>query len=327
MSNSFKIKLREAFLELNNTCNFSCVFCPYPNMKRAKTIMKRSEAIDLIDQIKDEFEIDHLSLHLYGEPLLHPDILNISEYAESKGVNVNLTTNGVYLTGEKLLNFLNQNIWRIILSVQHTADKFYSRNPSTNLTGEEYYFQIEETVKSFIHYKTMHQNCRTTLEIHYLTTDDIKPNISLAESDKDAKMIIDFWKDNLTELISHFSLNKMIDNETGYKIQLSKDCFLRFKPAITFGNVVGSTNENECKTGYCFFPSSTLVILSNGDLVPCCIDYEGEMVLGNAFTSGGVRKVWESEKAKKIRTNFEKEIVSEKRCRQCLGGSHFGNPI
>ncbi len=323
-----KIELREAFLELNNTCNFNCDFCPYPQMTRQQKLMERNDALKIIDEICDSFSIGTLSLHLYGEPMLHPNILEIAEYAQQKKLNVNLTTNGVHLSKDKLINFLEFNVWRIVLSVQHNRDQFGTRNSKSKLIADEYFNHVNNVVRCFFEYKNENPECLSKLEVHYLTTDDIKPNVNFVESDDDANKVITYWENELEKNIKIDSLKRKIyDDETGYLIELAPDTFLRFKPAITFGNSVGNYDSSECETGFCFFPSTVLAILSNGDIVPCCLDFNGEMILGNVFTDGGIKKVWEGKYAKSIRDSFKNKVVMSKRCRQCLGGSHFGSPI
>jgi len=50
----------------------------------------------------------------------------------------------------------------------------------------------------------------------------------------------------------------------------------------------------------CLFLWSTLLILSNGDVVPCCMDYEGKLKLGNIMENS-LEEIWNGEKIKMLR--------------------------
>lgn len=327
MNKNAKIKLREAFLEITSRCNFRCRFCVHPQMRRPKMDMDANDAKRLIGQIAESFAIDHLSLHLYGEPLLHDRVNELARYATQNRLNVNLTTNGAMLTKTKLKAFLDDNVWRIVLSIQHDEKDFGTRRAGKRWTAQSYFGHIAKLVQFFIDYKSRHADCPTRLEIHYLLTGDIKPGVQLIENDADVAKVLNWWGKRLPD---HFkpesNPNPIEDQESGYRIQFGRDAYIRFKPAISFGNAVGEAAPDQCDNGYCFFPDSVLCILSDGNLVPCCIDFEGEMKMGNALESDIVT-VWNGSRAREIRAAFERGEAPTDRCRQCLGGSHFGSPI
>ncbi len=327
MNKNTKIRLREAFLEISSRCNFRCRFCAHPQMRRRKTDMDVDDAKRLIRQIAESFAVDHLSLHLYGEPLLHAQVNELARYATQNQLNVNLTTNGALLTEAKLKAFLADDIWRIVLSIQHDENDFGTRGAGQRLTAQSYFKHISEMVKFFVDYKSRHGDCLTRLEIHYLLTGDIRPGVQFIETDADVSEILRWWGRRLPDHFRPGSNPEPIeDQESGYRIQFSRDGFIRFKPAITFGNVVGDAGPDQCGNGYCFFPDSVLCILSDGSLVPCCLDFDGSMKLGNALESDIVT-VWNGDRAREIRAAFERGKAPTDRCRQCLGGSHFGSPI
>ena len=86
---------RHIFIETTANCNLSCEYCPRE---------KRKEDMDfgLFKQIVDEcsqYGPRSFSLHLFGEPLLYPHILEAISYIKSKNKRhtVLLTTNGTLL--------------------------------------------------------------------------------------------------------------------------------------------------------------------------------------------------------------------------------------
>lgn len=70
------------------------------------------------------------------------------------------------------------------------------------------------------------------------------------------------------------------------------------------------------ETPPCLAPYKYITILTNGDVVPCCIDYEGKKVMGN-ITSQSLSDIWNSEKY----FNFRKDALSLNKknelCKKC----------
>lgn len=78
------------------TCNLECVHC-YANAEKSKFSgeLTTDEAIALIDDLAS-FNVPAL-LMSGGEPLVRKDILDLAEYATSKGVRVTFSTNGTLI--------------------------------------------------------------------------------------------------------------------------------------------------------------------------------------------------------------------------------------
>lgn len=79
------------------TCNLECIHC-YASAKKSKFPgeMTTEEARAMIDDLAD-FRVPAL-LMSGGEPLVRPDILDLAEYATSKGIRVTFSTNGTLIT-------------------------------------------------------------------------------------------------------------------------------------------------------------------------------------------------------------------------------------
>ena len=71
--------------------------------------MPVSTAKKLIDQIHDDFRIDHVAFHLMGDPLLHPEWDTICRYAGSRDIKTAIFTNGSLLTDENIRKIYRTN--------------------------------------------------------------------------------------------------------------------------------------------------------------------------------------------------------------------------
>jgi len=85
-------------LETSNTCNLRCQHCPVPtDMTRPRGLLAWPLFCRIID---NHPRIKRIYLTDWGEPLLHPEIVEMVAYAHSRGKHVALTTNGTLLRGE-----------------------------------------------------------------------------------------------------------------------------------------------------------------------------------------------------------------------------------
>ncbi|MFH1275672.1 MAG: radical SAM protein, partial [Candidatus Woesearchaeota archaeon] len=88
-----KKKFKKIYIEITNVCNLSCNFCP-------KTIRKPEfMSLELFKKVLEEVKqlTEEITLHLMGEPLLHPHIKEIINLAEENNIYINLTTNGTLI--------------------------------------------------------------------------------------------------------------------------------------------------------------------------------------------------------------------------------------
>jgi radical SAM protein with 4Fe4S-binding SPASM domain len=71
-----------------------------------------------------------------------------------------------------------------------------------------------------------------------------------------------------------------------------------------------------CESGNCYGLKKQLGILSNGDVVPCCLDQNGDIKLGNIFNEN-LNDILESERAKNIVKGFNERKLIEELCKRC----------
>ena len=86
-----KKKYKKIYIEITNNCNLNCSFCS-PIIKQRKN-MTITQFEEILLKIKDY--TDYIYLHVKGEPLLHPQIIEFIKLADKYDLKVNLTTNGV----------------------------------------------------------------------------------------------------------------------------------------------------------------------------------------------------------------------------------------
>lgn len=118
-------------IELNSTCNHSCVFCPFhgkyaPN-RPFLTAMEKKKAMALIDMAwKYGIGKKEIGFYITGEPFLYKDLPEIISYAKKTGYEYTfITTNGALATPDRMKAVLDAGLDSIRISINAADRKQY----------------------------------------------------------------------------------------------------------------------------------------------------------------------------------------------------------
>lgn len=103
-----------AQIEVTNRCNFSCLMCQRIDLKVSLKDMEEGLYRKIIDKLGPVAEV---ILTGWGEPLIHPKIIEMVRYAKKRGKYVSLTTNGSLLTTNMIQGLLNSGLGSLSFSV------------------------------------------------------------------------------------------------------------------------------------------------------------------------------------------------------------------
>lgn len=113
------------YIESTNICNLNCIMCPtgLKQIVRPKGYMD----FDVFKQIVDEMApwVRATTLHIWGEPLLHPRIFDMVEYCRRKGLRSEISTNATLLNEEKARRLLDAGLNAIYLSIDGLRPETY----------------------------------------------------------------------------------------------------------------------------------------------------------------------------------------------------------
>lgn len=238
------MKFKRIYVEICNTCNLSCSFCASRPAKPRVMTLKQFEKI--LAQVR--FYTSYLYLHVLGEPLMHPDLAGILAACRQEGVHVQLTTNGTLL--KERLPVLKQYPPRQINISIHS----YWEQPAC--FSENYLQDVLAcgdvlAANSYISYR-----------LWQVKKGENDPNTSYL-----LKMIVDHYGQPFPERLDR-------------GMTLAPQRFLSFDSSFVWPSV---QNPFVSETGRCRGLLEMVAILSNGNVVPCCLDAHGEEVLGNIF--------------------------------------------
>ena len=273
-------KFKKIYIEITNICNLSCSFCS--KVEKPRRMLSTSEFKTIVEKIKDY--TDYIYLHVKGEPLTHPNIIELINIANEYNLKVNLTTNGVLFPkyAEELIKC--ENLSKINFSL-------HSENNIPN-----YCEKIFDTV-SKLHNQTV---------IYRLWT--LKEN----ELDEKSTIIVD-------KIINHYNLDKSfiekVKAENNIKINsttyVDKDNEFKW-PEI----------NNYQSNGYCYALKTQIAILSDGTVVPCCLDSNGQIELGNIFNNS-LEEIINSERYQNLKKSFQDRKPCEELCKSCTFKEKF----
>ena len=242
----------------------------------------------------DEFDIvtdkligitEYIYLHILGEPLCHPEIFNFITIASKKGFKVAVTTNGTLLSN-KGDNLINSGVYKVNISLHSFED------------GKK------EEQKDYIN------SC-----------------IEFAEKSSDSGVltVLRLWNKGFDggkneEILDE--LKKKINGEwqTGNRgIRIKNRLHLEYGDRFTWPDIDADYIGDEV---FCYGLRDHFGILSDGTVVPCCLDGDGVINLGNAF-SDSLRDILNSPKAKAIYDGFTARKASEELCKRCSYAQRF----
>ena len=309
------------FLELTNKCNFHCEFCPSDSQTRLHGYMDLSLVKKIFDEIAQKKIVTIVSLHLMGEPTLHPKLNEILAYANSKNVKVSLTTNGSTLVKKRVPVLLDSIYGEIVASLMTPTKETYKIRGDVGLSWDRYIDNFCLLIRE--HLKKILKDDKIKYEIIFrvmVSNDNQKGIAKVLDSPKSILENYNEWS-NFTEIVEKelglkpFNRQKIDSDATFFKLgghakevsfYLQKNIKIQFWRAFTFAN---SRVKDEYKllpqekTQYCPHPFTDFGILWNGDVSLCCLDYDATLKVGNV-KNHSVEDVLKSTDSKKLRSSM-----------------------
>lgn len=238
---------------------------------------------------------DQLYLHVMGEPLLHPSLSEILSVAGEYGFEVSITTNGTLLDRcRDILLLHSETIHKISISLHaHEAN-------CINLSANAYLDSVISFAKVF--------------------------------SAKDKNVVFRLWNLDTADRHGMNSENSEILGKlhteypepwqkrySGYR--LAYRTFLELDGIFTWPV---ESDAEPTDIGRCHGLLHQIAILSDGTVVPCCLDSEGAITLGNIF-SESIDDILSSQLAREISDGFRNGKMIHPVCKKCSYARRFTN--
>ncbi|WP_242245385.1 radical SAM/SPASM domain-containing protein [Bacillus cereus group sp. BfR-BA-01400] len=293
-------------IETTNACDCTCVMCPrgIGLMDRAVSPMSMDLYEKIINEVNEFFpngyvpefveqsqpieemvssnyEITGIRLHHFGEPLLDPKLCERVTYSrENSNVDVHFSVNPTKLKPKISERLIKSGIKRLLIALDGTNDEEYKeiRGKTVN---------YEKAVSNILAFIKLRDELNPALII------DLQM-VSMSRTRESIEEFKDFWESKgVNVYIKHFFPYPDVNHEE-FKIE-NEDVFFKG----------------------CTFPFTSMTIMKDGTVVPCCSDYNGEINLGNVNVNS-LDEIWNGETYREFRKDFITNNLSEDSvCRRC----------
>ena len=275
--------LKKAYLEITNECNLACSFCH--GTKRPVHYLTVEEFTVAATELRRVS--DYIYFHLMGEPLLHPLLGEFMSIAHSLGFRVIITTNGTLLgeVGDVLLS--SPALHKVNISL-HSYEANCMDIPFDEYLGSCFEFCRSAADRSVI----------SVMRLWNIGGEDSENGYILSRM---RGAFPEPWK----EVCKGYKLSDRIFLEWGERFDWPDE-----------GAELCSDNHS------CYGLRDQVGVLSDGTVVPCCLDADGVIALGNIFNES-IEDILAKPRALALKRSFETRKITEPLCLRCGFASHL----
>ena len=279
--------LNKAYVEITNQCNLCCRFCP--RTQRAPRRMSAAEFCTAARALRGH--VRFLYLHVVGEPLTHPQLGEILDSAGAEGFHVCITTNGTLL-GERraLLEEKAAVLHKLSVSLHDLEGS------GADMALRAYLKTVWGAVCSL--------------------------------RDRGVHCALRLWNGG-GECGRNGEILRFLEEKTGAdplslpvtrsrSRVLGKDLFLEMEEQFSWPDLAAEETGSQ----FCFGLRDQIGVLADGTVVPCCLDHEGDVPLGNLFRQS-LEEILAAPRARAIYDGFSNRAPAEALCRRCGFATRF----
>lgn len=279
-------------IEMTNTCNFRCLMCPTGNHSMTRTSGFMSE--EVFDRILEQTTPHKTPLRfiMWGEPTLHPKLIEYISQAHANGIMTHLNTNGSKLDREYIELLIDAGLDSIKFSFQGVDRKSYEEMRNT-----DFFEELLDVIKLF-------RDIRGNRERPYM-------HVSSSITYETREQVQEF-KTRMSELVDEISLGRTVFHNADLNaVRLRPAEFEMLKTLKDQESVV--REHPECPEVF-----DKMSIDWNGTVLACCDDPDNEMALGSIMNHT-LEELWHSDQLQYYRTMLADMRHDElPRCKTCF---------
>lgn len=283
MRNHAMKRFHKVYLEISNVCNLKCSFCP--GTKRKPQVMTEEAFTALLSKLRPW--TDFLYFHLMGEPLCHPNLQSYLKHADLHGFRVILTTNGTLLQRQQEILLSSPALHKLNISL-HAFEANDLTMPFADYLNGCFAFGKAAEGKKLIVYRLWNQG----------GADERNQEI-------------------LAALESYFP-KPWVTERKG--IRIGDRVYLEYGDKFDWPDL---SAEDMGQNVFCYGLRDQIGILCDGTVVPCCLDHDGDLALGNLLEEE-LEQILQSPRAQAIYHGFQHKTAAEELCRKCGYARRFG---
>lgn len=277
------MRFHKVYVEISNLCNLKCQFCP--GTRRPGRRMSPEEFSSLLPKLRPY--TDFLYFHLMGEPLCHPQLKEFLALAGQFGFKVILTTNGTLLKKQQTTLLSAPALHKINISL-HAFEANDLAVPFETYLADCLSFGQVVGGEKIVVYRLWNGGGADALN------EQILQQLHLAFPDP--------WA------------------QERMGIRIAPRTYLEHGDKFDWPDLGASESDAPL---FCYGLRDQLGVLCDGTVVPCCLDHEGDIALGNLFTQE-LDEILETPRAQAIYNGFSNREAIEPLCRRCGYARRFG---
>ncbi len=287
------MKFYRIYIELTNVCGLSCSFCP------TKSLPTQEMDLDFFESIVNQAKVytKEIACHVVGDPLTLSNLDAYLDIIHKHGLKAMLTTSGYFLKKHSYDTLFHPCVKQINISLNS-----FNKN-DTSITFEQYM-------------KPVLALCEAKLE----REEDIFINLRVWNLDE--MMSERTFNETLFEKLSS-TFDTELDLKTIYE-EKPKSLRLASKILVHFDNYFEwpSLNNRNYGHGTCQGLQSHVAILASGKVVPCCLDCDGIIELGDLHENT-LDEILTAKRAVDIVAGFKEGKAVEELCQKCSYKDRF----
>jgi len=256
-------------IELTSACNIKCRMCPTVDMSRKKGFMEM-ETYQAIIEKAAAAGIGLIRFTLFGEALLHPDVVEMIRLAKEKDLAVGLNTNGLALNPQLSRQIIEAGLDSIIFSFDGATKETYE-----NIRINSDFEKVQDNIRNFVDIRNELQSKIPHTRIQMIPMKD-----SLEE--------IEDFKRKWSGIIDEVAIT--------YTYAMDKALHEQMERPASF-------------VPHCRYPWDLLVVYYDGTVGYCCKDVEAKLVLGN-IKDHSFEELWNAPTLTEIRKNLRREDMA-----------------
>ena len=276
--------LKKAYLEITDHCNLQCSFCRGTSREKGFLSVERfREAAE-----KLRLYTEYLYLHLMGEPLLHPHLEEILAVCAEMGFKVVITTNGTLLPQRAALLEASPALYKVSVSLHS-----FEGGGQPGESPERYVNGVCEAVKPLAR-----RGVIVALRLW---------NGGGADS----------LNGEILRLLHDRFPGEWREHRTGHT--LTQGVYLEYGDKFDWPDLTAGERD----VRFCMGLRDQIGVLWDGTVVPCCLDADGTIPLGNIFMDD-LGDILASPRARAIYDGFSQGRAVEPLCQRCGYAERFG---
>lgn len=268
--------IARCYLEITNICNLDCIFCPKTGRKGRSLSLPEYDL--LTDRLRGRARF--LYFHLMGEPLMHPLLPRFISLAREKGFLPVITTNGTLL----------HRAGRGVLEARPHKVQISLHAHEGNALGSPREY--------------MHRVMTFALEA---AQGGVIVVLRLWN-----KGGLDSANGHLLDLAAGYVPRPWTERYDGWR--MAERIYLEYDHIFEWPEEQG--REHPAEEVFCYALRNQIGVLVDGTVVPCCLDHDGTMSLGNLFDSP-LEDILSSPRARALYEGFSRHHATESLCRHC----------